>query len=209
MLRKCNRECFARCIFHTTGHSRNTGGRALLPLKRSDRGLAMQARRPSRTNEWLLSYSAEHVAYEVEMLLAVQHLGVELYRCAPSERERWLAQCLLAEGRALHSRVLIEFLVPGPASKDTDVIASEFVDDWQVEPAQRAGLSRVRERGHKEVAHLTELRISGAPPDKEWTDDDLRPVWSELARFSGLASPLRLHENVRVRIRQAIALGYC
>ena len=123
------------------------------------------------SDSYLLAFSAEHVAYEVDMFFGmVEVLTRPSVISAPSVAEANRLKNAVIEVFAIHLRNLIDFLYlerPQP----TDVLAADFCATgvWEaVKPPITNSLEAARVRANKEIAHLTSQRIAGAPPEKAW-----------------------------------------
>lgn len=86
----------------------------------------------------------------------------------------------LIESFAIHTRNLIDFLYPRSYNHD-DIIAQDFFNnpmEWKRRRGQLSkNLREARERADKEIAHLTQGRISGTPRRKFW---DITKVGNEI-----------------------------
>jgi hypothetical protein len=155
---------------------------------------------------YLLAYSSEHVAYEIDMFFGV----VEL-RKRPSfpfglsiNGDREQLNFALIESAVTHLRNIIDVLYKdGP--KPTDVAAIDFFDRglWETRrPRLSDTLDTARRRANRELAHLTTYRIAGAPPEKAWDFDnlanELRPI---LLLFVTSGKATRLSRVVAAVIR--------
>jgi len=130
---------------------------------------------------YLLAYSEEHVLYEFDMLLWSAGLrGSEAHLAAPNPEDAARLNSALIESFVVHLRNVIDFFYPNPRRlRDTDVIAADFCDSgvWQHKVSKT--LKEAHKRADKEMAHLTNARIAGGPPSKDWD-------------FSGLSGELGL-----------------
>jgi len=154
-------------------------------------------------DDYLRTYSAEHLWYEFDMFLGLTALlGSSRQLVAPSgEGARRLNNGLI-ESFVIHFRNVVDFLyLDRPRS--TDVVASDFCASGAWQPAPSATLKAAGVRADKEIAHLTTSRISGRSPGKGWEftalADELRPV---MLQFVTTAIPSRLSANVAERVRQ-------
>ncbi len=154
--------------------------------------------RPLSDSE-LLAYSGEHLRYELWMFLRLgQYLPeVPSYQ---NEQEKVFGNSLI-ESFVVHLRNLIGFLYPDKVAS-LDVIAEDFFTDadiWeQIRPQISRSLQEARDRAHREIAHLTTARISGAPPKKAWPVAALVAELKVLMKlFADHASSQRLHPSVR------------
>ncbi|MDP3763132.1 MAG: hypothetical protein Q8Q92_00520 [bacterium] len=126
------------------------------------------------SNQQLFEYFAEHVRYEVQMLLNATS-GILQQLKVPQG-----LQHMPIESYAIHLRNLITFLYPS-SSRDTDVCAKDFFkreEAWEkIRPELSEVLVKAKIRADKEVGHLTTSRQSGTPKDKEW---DVKNLTGEL-----------------------------
>lgn len=124
--------------------------------------------------------------------------------CATSPEEARRLNNAMIEAIAIHLRNLIDFLYPiNP--KYTDVVAADFcaAGAWDKErPPITRGLKDARKRANREIAHLTRLRITGNPPEKDW---DFESLASEIRPLLQLvvskAEKTRLAPQVAAAIR--------
>ena len=175
----------------------------------------MAKKTPSRvrpTEAYLLNYSAEHVPYEIGMLMCSHRFKfsktkIEWDLPAPESLlkkfRHWTVEMALLEALALHSRNLLEFLY-SPRPRGDDVIAEDFFDDpeeWKnTRPELSDRLKKFWKRVDKEVAHLTKKRIAGTPPEKYYHPEEFEELFEVLRLFAKYASPSRLHQQVRDRV---------
>jgi len=117
----------------------------------------------------LLSYSGDHLAYEIDMFFSMTELCCSSDRVRVSLRaDRPRVRNAMLEASVIHLRNLIDFLYP-ITLRATDVAAEDFCTTWQsVRPTISPLLGAARKRADKELAHLTTARIAGAPPEKHW-----------------------------------------
>ena len=150
----------------------------------------------------LLKYSADHVAYEVEMFFTVGQSVLHNAWATPNDRA-------LLESFIVHLRSLMDFLYPTSGLKPTDIIAAYYFKEkssWQAtRPSPHASLLKARDRAHKQLVHLTTGRVTGDP---QWKIRDLllamRPP---LVTFTTAASPGLLDPAVERAIPPARALS--
>ncbi len=149
----------------------------------------------------LWKYSDEHVTYEVERFFWLTELLTDpsMPLSLASAEDTLRLYHALIEAFALHLRNLIEFLYP-KKPRDSDIYAARFCAPgvWEQEGgAITKTLWDARERASKEIAHLTDKRIYGYQPAKEWPfkklADEIRPI-TEL--LSAKALPSRLSPKV-------------
>ncbi len=156
-------------------------------------------------DSYLLGYSAEHVAYEVDMFLAlVDWRARNLTVGAPTAADVNRMNNLIIEGFAIHLRNIIEFLYQDNP-KRTDVVAADFLPSgaWRgLLPVISSTLEAARVRANKEIAHLTTDRMAGRQPAKAWDSqglaDEIRPL---LRLFVANALTTRLSPAVAAAIR--------
>jgi hypothetical protein len=121
-------------------------------------------------NQQLFEYFAEHIRYEVQMLLNATS-GILQKLKVPQGIEH-----MPVESYAIHLRNLITFLYPF-FPRNTDVCAKNFFineDTWEnLRPALSTSLLNAKNRADKEVGHLTTSRQSGVSKGKEWNVKEL------------------------------------
>jgi hypothetical protein len=150
------------------------------------------------SDDELLSYSREHVLYEIRMLVQ----SAELLKrrvdtpSGPMLPPFWNAAL---ESFAIHLRNLVDFFYP-TAIKLTDVVADDFFPN-RTRPARfpriPPSLVLARKRAHKQVSHLTTERFSGAHPNRSWNVSALLlRTWEVLSVFAVESAPTKLHEDV-------------
>jgi hypothetical protein len=87
--------------------------------------------RRTQSDQELLDYSLEHVAYEVEMLRGTEALLAAIgARAVDTTR---VVRNALIESWMVHVQDLVEFLYPSSSPQPDDVIADDFFDrggDW-------------------------------------------------------------------------------
>ena len=157
------------------------------------------------SDSYLLMFSAEHLAYEVDMFFGM----VEVFTRpsvigATSAAEAARLKNALIEVFAIHLRNLVDFLYlerPQP----TDVVAADFcaTGTWEAtKPPITRSLEAARIRANKEIAHLTSQRIAGTPPEKAWDPrshaTEIRPL---LQLVVAKAEATRLSPRVAAVIR--------
>ncbi len=123
-------------------------------------------------DEYLLTYSGEHVFYEVRMMafpaeIKSGRINPPIFSDVDVQKN---IKNILVESFGLHLRNLIDFLyIDKP--QETDVIAGDFLSTgtWAaLRPALSSKLDSARKRANKELAHLTTNRITGSPLEKKW-----------------------------------------
>jgi hypothetical protein len=127
------------------------------------------------TDTQLYEYFAEHVRYEIQLLLnAAWAISNKLK--VPQGLEY-----MPVEAYAIHMRNLITFLYPPASPRKDDVCAKHFFIEETKWDSVRPGISQIliiaRTRAHKEIGHLTTSRHAGTPKGKEW---DIRNFTAEL-----------------------------
>jgi len=147
----------------------------------------------------LLDYSAEHVAYEVQMLRGTKALLAAIATGALDVS--LVMKNALIESWMVHLRDLVEFLYPA-VPKQGDVIATDFFDsraEWErIRPSQSESLKKARKRANKELAHLTTGRKGPGDREKGWAFHDLTSELVDVLRtFGEKASEAKLHQKVR------------
>ncbi len=159
----------------------------------------MASPRQSLSDNQLLDYSCEHVAYEIWMLRGTEALLAAIQSGALVTST--IAKNAAIESWIVHLRDLVEFLYPG-APRPDDVVAANFFDrraDWQrIRPSQSDSLKKARKRANTELAHLTTGRKAPGDREKEWAFHDLTAELLDVLRaFGEKASKAKLHQNVR------------
>lgn len=112
--------------------------------------------------ERLCRFAEEHLLYEAGMLYEVT--GKLMNR---HHKDDLVVENALLESLGVHSRNLIDFLWLDEPMKDTDAIASDYVDDWKA-PAMSERLSKVKARVGKEMVHLSYNRLDVPEDEKGW-----------------------------------------
>ena len=152
------------------------------------------------SNDDLWKYSDEHVTYEVERFFWLAGLLADplMPLSAPSMEDVRRLNHALIEAFALHLRNLLEFLYENKVGDH--IIAAQFCDPgvWKRERgAKTPTLKNAWGRANTEIAHLTDKRKFGYPPEKEWPvkkiADEIKPL---IQRLSAKALPSRLSPKV-------------
>jgi len=122
----------------------------------------------------LFAFAGEHLFYEVQMF-------VQACTLQPSGDQRQFLMNMKIEVCVLHLRNLIEFFYPSSNPRPDDVVAANYVEDWDAKrPAITPLLEKARYRSGKELHHLTAQRIDGQQEHKAWgfatISGDLRAV---------------------------------
>lgn len=183
------------------------------------------------SDSYLLTYSAEHVAYEFDMFFWLadvcnQPLGLgaltlsstahttlittpcsnrslRLEALTPADEAR--LNNVLIEAFFVHLRNVIDFVYPVNVSS-TDVVAADFFapNGWDSQrPLISSTLKAARLRANKEIAHLTTRRIAGSPPAKDWNFQGLANEIRPLIRLmSAKALATRLSSKVAAAIQR-------
>ncbi len=146
--------------------------------------------KPTMSDQQLLDYSREHLLHELSMLW-------ELAEILP-QRKASTETSALVESYGIHLRNLIDFFYR--EGQGDDVTAWDFMDattSWV--PGNRPlSLAKAQDRANKELSHLTQARVSGAPPEKRWDTGGLLKDVEEIAKtFAAKASQKKLHAKVR------------
>jgi len=158
------------------------------------------------TDAYLLTYSAEHVAYEFDMFLWVAAVcsNPSTRFGAPTAPDAGCLNNVMIEAFAVHLRNVIDFLYLD-SPKQTDVVAADFFapNAWDtLRPSITTTLEIARVRANKEVAHLTTDRIAGSPPVKGWDFQRLAAEIRPLLRLvADNALATRLSPNVGAVLR--------
>lgn len=157
------------------------------------------------SDPYLLTFSAEHVAYEIDMFFGmVEVLTQSSLIGASSAAVAARLKNAMIEAFVIHLRNLIDFLyLERPQS--TDVVATDYCGAgvWEAQrPPITSTLDAARIRANKEIAHLTSLRIAGTPPEKAWEPSALSTEIKPLLQlFVTTAASARLSRNVTASIR--------
>lgn len=118
------------------------------------------------SDETLLRFSGEHLAYEMEMFFAT---AAELLR--PLNVNSDLIKNALLEAFTIHARSILFFFYPENPRKD-DALAEHFLTSkkaWNViRPQLSPELKRLQKRVGKEIAHLSYTRLEIHPKNKGW-----------------------------------------
>lgn len=148
------------------------------------------------TDQQLLDYSEEHLLYELHIF-------------------RWVAENLppdkgfllsaLLESFAIHLRNLTDFFYTRPEdARNDDLVAADFFDSpsaWNPGAIPKS-LNDARERGNKEVSHITYKRKGSMDPTKPWPVADLfNEVHAVAEEFAAGASSKKLHPSVKTWLR--------
>jgi len=102
----------------------------------------------------------------------------------------------------LHARNLVEFFYTKHKKYSTDVRALDFFENkgsWiGSRPNLTGSLTKIRERAGKELAHLTYKRISGTPPEKDWsTGETVEDLVKVINIFLDRLPPKYIGERLR------------
>lgn len=157
-------------------------------------------------DSYLLTYSEEHVFYEVDMffglaaMLSVPSRGV----VGPSVEDATRVNNALIEAFGIHLRNVLDFLYIDRL-QPTDVVAADFfpAGTWQtIRPAISRTLQDARTRANKELAHLTTERLAGSVPQKVWAfsalANEVKPlIQLFVARASSTALSPRVAQAIR------------
>jgi hypothetical protein len=153
----------------------------------------------------LITYSKDHVLYEIAMLVQV---GGLMMTCSFQGAAAELTQNAFVESFAIHVRNLVDFLYPGTNIKGDDVLADDYFPNGKrpsTFPALPHTLKVARERAHKQVSHLTTGRLGANDPGKGWTVPALvTETLKILVEFAKQASPERLDQSVREYVLRAV-----
>jgi hypothetical protein len=145
------------------------------------------------TDQELLKYAGDHVAYEIGMCA---HAAL-LLRAMGSERT--IITNVVIEAYALHLRNLIEFVYWKPIRDDVNAV--HYVRDkseWlNARGEVSAFLGGVKDRADKQVAHLTEKRYAADVPEKRWEPiTEIRALLPGLRLFRTQMRPELVHPKV-------------
>ena len=116
------------------------------------------------TKERLLAFSNEHLFYEVSMLYGTaEALRIGL--------ENQFQVNVYLESFVIHANIVLDFLFD-IWQKEDDAIASDYIDkdkDWKaMMPDSESYFQEIRDRRHKEVAHLSYKRLDVRIEEKGW-----------------------------------------
>lgn len=158
-------------------------------------------RRKSRSDQDLQRFSDEHLLYEIQMLNETTR-----FLAGPGRSAQWVNRMAAIESFVIHVRNLMDFLYSDKPKRDW-AIAEDFLSDpstWQSQRPPKSNLMEVsHRRAHKEVAHLTYLRIAGTPKEKEWPFLFIAgEVNRVFLRFLDFADPSRVGVNLRAFVFQ-------
>jgi len=150
------------------------------------------------SDQELLDYSGEHVAYEVNMLRQTAQ------RLREPNIDPVLRNALI-ESCGIHLRTLIYFLYH-EEPRANDIVAADFFDDpaeWeQVRPLPSASLRTARDRASTELAHFTTKRKGPGDREKAWAFPSLiGDLLNTLQAFGENASNAKLHQKVQQALR--------
>jgi hypothetical protein len=113
-----------------------------------------------------LQEATPHLIYEVDMTRAVANVLTMLPLAEGVNKNVYI------EAFATHSRVLVHFMFPVESARLDDVLAEDYFDTpdaWNlVRGPMPPALERVRNRGGKEIVHLTYARSSVTDEEKKW-----------------------------------------
>ncbi|OFZ54756.1 MAG: hypothetical protein A2428_01035 [Bdellovibrionales bacterium RIFOXYC1_FULL_54_43] len=152
--------------------------------------------KPELTNSFLLEFSGEHLAYEVENFFAC---AAELL--VPHGNYSLNIRNALLSGFTMHARSILFFLYADKNPKPDDALAQDFLRDgltWsKIRPDMPESLRLLQRRVGKEIVHLTYSRMEVSESAREWNLGqiicDFVPVF---AKFTGNSDRAKLHENV-------------
>jgi hypothetical protein len=108
-----------------------------------------------------LQAASNHLYYEIWMLISAAEAIL------PNMDDAILKNALL-ESFAIHVRALIDFFFPPSSAKPTDVLCTDFTATASYSSTLPPKLTEVRNRVHKEVAHLTYDRQLVSEEAKKW-----------------------------------------
>jgi hypothetical protein len=125
----------------------------------------------SLTDEELMKYANEHIAYEILMLMSADAI---LRPITPVKHEHWLVyacNCTAMTSYALHARNLIDFLYLRKINIEkgrkgeprSDVVVEDYIPNEILEahrPPLTPTLDEARKKADKQAAHLTSDRIA-------------------------------------------------
>jgi hypothetical protein len=141
------------------------------------------------TDSFLLSYSEEHVVYEIDMFFGMAALLTPNNMIgAGSQADAMRLNYAMIESFGIHLRNLVDFLY-AEKPQPTDIVATDFCENWPtLRPPITSSFENARFRANKELAHLTTARLAGAPPEKGWDFPafvtELRPLLTLFAKHA-------------------------
>lgn len=162
------------------------------------------------SQEELEKYAEDHLLYEVEQLhdLTDRLLEVRAHDDAHGSRDLdyldMATRNAQVESFAINVRVLCDFLYERP--QQDDVSAGHYIEgDWNPTKLTE-GLTFVKDRVNKEIAHLTLRRAQLSEEERQWK---YATIWGDIATvlraFVEAASPDLLSDAVARRIRELTA----
>lgn len=158
------------------------------------------------TNEYLQSYSGEHIWYEVWMLFQT---GSVLPGGVTSPLIEFVDNAVL-ESFAIHLRNLLDFFYPDRVTDD-DIVAADYYPSGSLPadfPPKSQHLNEAEIRAHKQVSHLTTKRLPANHEGKAW---HVMPLMCDMAKIVGVfittASSERLHPDFATRVRDVLRVA--
>lgn len=158
-----------------------------------------------RRSDVELQATCEHLAYEAWMLLETAQIQAQGFYTAIEPLNNAVLESFI-----IHVRNMIDFLYPPANKRPSDVYATDFFDvpkEWeQLRPPMSYRLREARERGNKEIAHLTYDRLHGTREQKPWEYVDIANEITAIWRtFVAQVPPERL--SLQLRSAQALLQG--
>jgi len=125
------------------------------------------------SDDYLLRYADEHIAYEVKMLKFTSETLLNGKMSLTGEDGRMLHNAVL-EAFCIHVRNLIQFLRPSNPQK-TDITILNYLNGQEIASimSERADLlAKAKMQVNKQIAHLTTARKC-APEEKLWKNQEI------------------------------------
>lgn len=137
----------------------------------------------------LVSFSREHLYYEIDMLYGVSKV---LWR---GVKDPYLYNALL-ESLVIHASIIVDFFYK-PAMKPDDAKAAHYMSDikkWkEVLPPVNRHFRQFNKKRNKRVVHLSYNRLEVKPEDRKWDSPILtREIKKIVDLFLAHADPQRI-----------------
>ena len=161
----------------------------------------------------LLAEIQPHLEYEVQMLFGTAALLQNLPHATLKHAKQRCIHYALLEAFVIHARALIDFLYTPPSAKPDDVLAEHFLVEelarckWKKDHSTLPPLlDEARKRAGKELAHLSYVRASIAPDDKNYAFAEIaQTILSELGEWIKLAPQDKVSDSLAQSISHGIA----
>jgi len=146
------------------------------------------------TKEQLVTFSGEHLYYELHMLFGVNRLLNE------GAHDQYIYSALL-ESFIIHASAILDFFYKPPRKPD-DASAIHFIADvkkWKVlRPSYDKYFRKFHRRRSREVVHLSYKRLEVKNEEKLWDKGKIvAPIRQLVATFLETANPNLLHPHLR------------